>query len=102
VQPNGTRVSLRAVVGGVFLLWLGYYLHWAQSLHKPMWVLAGCFGLLFLSAGGLAVMFHRTRTDRTQRGLRRWFLETLKLTGTLVIGLLTLFVMLRGYDLLAR
>ncbi len=102
MQPNGTRVSLRAVVGGMFLLWLAYCLHWAQSERKPMWVLAGCFGLLFLSAGGLAVMFHRTRTDRAQRGLRRWFLETLKLTGTLVIGFLALFVVFRGYNLLAR
>jgi hypothetical protein len=102
MEPGGTRVSLRAVVGGMFLLWVGYYLEEAQSINKPMLVLAGCFSLLFLSAGGLAVMFRKTRTDRAQRGLRRWFLETLKLTGTLVIGALTLFVALRGYDLLAR
>ena len=102
MQPGGTRVSLRAVVGGMFLLWLGYFLAEARSNGKPMWVLAGSLALLFLSAAGLAVMFHQTRADREQRGLRRWLLETLKVTGTIVIVLLTGFVVVRGYDLLAR
>ncbi len=102
MQPGGTRVSMRAVVGGMFLLWLGYFLMEAQENGKSLWVLAGCLGLLMLSAVGLAVMFRRTRTDRSQRGLRRWLLETLKLTGSLVIVLLAVYVVVRGCDLLAK
>jgi integral membrane sensor domain MASE1 len=102
MHPGGTQVSMRAVIGGMFLLWFGYFLVEARDDGKPMWVLAGCLGLLMLSAAALASMFRKTRADRTQRGLRRWLLETLRLTGTLVIVLLALFVMVRGYDLMAR
>jgi hypothetical protein len=102
MRPGGARVSLRAVVGGVFLFWLGQFLWEARNNGRPMWVLAGCLGLLILSAASLAVTFHKTRADQAQRGLGRWFLETLKLAGALAIGWLTLFVLFRGYDLLAR
>ncbi len=65
MQPGGTQVSMRAVIGGMFLLGLGYRLADAQSDGKPLWVLAGCLGLLMLSAAGLAVMFRKTHADRS-------------------------------------
>ena len=102
MHSAGTRVSMRAVVGGMFLLYLGYFLAEAQENGRSLWVLAGCLGLLLLGAAGLAMMFRKTRADRAQRGLRLWFLETLKFTGNVVIVLLTVYVVVRGCDLLAR
>jgi hypothetical protein len=99
---GGTRVKLRAVVGGVFCVLLAERLWDAWRIGLTMWVLAGCVLLLFFSAGGLALMFHNTRDDRKQRTLGRWLLETLKVIGTAAIVLLAVFVLVHGYAVLAR
>jgi len=99
---GGTRVKLRAVVGGVFCVLLAEQLWEAWRHGLTMWVLAGCVVLLFFSAGGLALMFHNTRDDRKQRTLSLWLLETLKVIGTTAIVLLAVFVVVRGYGLLRQ
>ena len=102
MQQIGTRVSLRAVVGGIVLFGFGLMMWDAWSKELRMSLVGGGIGLLLVSAAGLALMYHNTRDDRARRGMGRWFLETLKLTGTLMLGYLAIFVVWRGYELLTR
>ena len=101
MQRQGQRVSLRAVVGGMCV---PGYVHFMRDAHhdgQTRWVMLGYIALAVVCLSGLIWMFVRTRDNPSQRGLLRWLLDTMKLTGTLVVAGVIAFIVTRSVSILA-
>jgi hypothetical protein len=68
---------------------------------QTRWLVLGYIALAAVCIAGLVWMLVRTRADRSQRGFRRWLLDTMKLTGTLVVAGVIAFIVTRSVSILA-
>src|SRR3954452_17151413 len=101
MEQRGTRVSLRAVIGGLCVPGYVRFLWEANDAGRTSWLVIGYLSLASLAGAGFVWMRLQTRGAPERRCWQRWLIDTMKLAGTLVVVGCLVFIAVRCHAILA-
>src|SRR5437870_148642 len=102
MQQRGTRVSLRAVIGGLCVPGYVRFLWESHEAGRTAWLVIGYLALAVLATAGFVWMRAQTRDAPERRCWQRWLIETMKLAGTLVVVGCIVFIAVRCQTILSE